>query len=74
MAPPGIEERYHPAGPRSPHPLVVAVGRLVPVKRFDLLVDALVKRTIPEDAYAEQWKTEELKSEVIVSVCKLKSR
>ncbi len=43
VAPPGIEERYHPAGPRSPHPLVVAVGRLVPVKRFDLLVDALVK-------------------------------
>lgn len=27
---------------RSPAPLVVAVGRLVPVKRFDVLVDALV--------------------------------
>jgi glycosyltransferase involved in cell wall biosynthesis len=43
VSPPGIEERYHPAGERSAHPLVVAVGRLVPVKRFDLLVDSLVK-------------------------------
>ena len=30
-------------GERSPMPLVVAVGRLVPVKRFDLLVEALVR-------------------------------
>ena len=30
------------AATKSPTPLVVAVGRLVPVKQFDVLVDALV--------------------------------
>ena len=36
--------RSRPAATKSPTPLVVAVGRLVPVKRFDLLIDALVAR------------------------------
>lgn len=40
---PGIDPRFHPGGERSPHPLVVAVGRLVPVKRLDGLVAALVR-------------------------------
>ena len=39
---PGVDPRFSPGGQRSPHPLVVAVGRLVPVKRFDVLIDALV--------------------------------
>jgi glycosyltransferase involved in cell wall biosynthesis len=39
---PGVEPRYTPGGRRSTEPLVVAVGRLVPVKRYDVLVDALV--------------------------------
>jgi glycosyltransferase involved in cell wall biosynthesis len=43
VAPPGIDPRYTPGGERSPHPLVLAVGRLVPVKRFHLLIDALAK-------------------------------
>ncbi|MBX6390597.1 MAG: glycosyltransferase family 4 protein [Frankia sp.] len=43
VVPPGIDERYCAAGERSPHPLVLAVGRLVPVKRFDILIDALVR-------------------------------
>jgi glycosyltransferase involved in cell wall biosynthesis len=43
VAPPGVEPRYRPGGTRSAVPLVVAVGRLVPVKRFDLLIEALVK-------------------------------
>jgi glycosyltransferase involved in cell wall biosynthesis len=39
---PGIDPHYTPGGEKSPTPLVVAVGRLVPVKRFDALIDALV--------------------------------
>ncbi|HXQ75829.1 MAG TPA: glycosyltransferase family 4 protein [Acidimicrobiales bacterium] len=42
VVPPGVDPRFTPGAQRSPDPLVVAVGRLVPVKRFDLLVDALV--------------------------------
>jgi glycosyltransferase involved in cell wall biosynthesis len=41
VVPPGIDARFTPAGEKSPTPLVVAVGRLVPVKRFHLLIDAL---------------------------------
>jgi glycosyltransferase involved in cell wall biosynthesis len=41
VVPPGIEPRFSPGGQKSPTPLVVAVGRLVPVKRFDVLIDAL---------------------------------
>lgn len=38
VVPPGIDPRFQPGGERSPEPLVVAVGRLVPVKRFDVLI------------------------------------
>jgi glycosyltransferase involved in cell wall biosynthesis len=51
VAAPGIEPRFAPdATERSPVPLVVAVGRLVPVKRFDLLIESLVraKEKVPE--------------------------
>ena len=37
-ATPGIDPRFQPGGERSPVPLVVAVGRLVPVKHFDALI------------------------------------
>jgi glycosyltransferase involved in cell wall biosynthesis len=40
---PGVEDRFSPGGTRSGVPLVVAVGRLVPVKRFGELIDALGK-------------------------------
>jgi glycosyltransferase involved in cell wall biosynthesis len=45
VVPPGIDPRFSPgdADDKSPHPLVVAVGRLVPVKRFHLLIDALAR-------------------------------
>jgi glycosyltransferase involved in cell wall biosynthesis len=42
VAPPGIEPGFSPGGQRDEQPLVVAVGRLVPVKRFDLLMEGLV--------------------------------
>ncbi len=42
VSPPGVEPQFFPGGERSDVPLVVAVGRLVPVKRFHLLIEALV--------------------------------
>lgn len=42
VVPPGIDPRFSPGGGKSPAPLVVAVGRLAPVKRFHVLVDHLV--------------------------------
>jgi glycosyltransferase involved in cell wall biosynthesis len=38
-----VDRRFRPGGRKSPEPLVVAVGRLVPVKRLGLLIDALVE-------------------------------
>lgn len=38
VVPPGIDPRFGPGGRRSDHPLVVAVGRLMPTKRFDVLI------------------------------------
>ncbi len=50
VTPPGVEPRFSPGGERSSVPLVVAVGRLVPVKRFHHLIEALVrlKAELPE--------------------------
>lgn len=39
VTPVGVSDFFCPGGVRSPDPLVVAVGRLVPVKRFDLLIE-----------------------------------
>ena len=41
VVPPGIDPSFSPGGTRSPTPLIVAVGRLVPVKRFAGLIDSL---------------------------------
>ena len=41
VVPPGVADHFTPGPGRSPTPLVLGVGRLVPVKRFDLLVDAM---------------------------------
>lgn len=42
VVPPGIDARFSPGGEKSSTPLVVAAGRLVPVKRYDDLIDVLV--------------------------------
>jgi glycosyltransferase involved in cell wall biosynthesis len=49
VVPPGVDPMYQPGGARSPHPLVVSVGRLVPVKRPAELVAALLetKKSVP---------------------------
>lgn len=50
VVPPGIDPSFSPGGTKARHPLVVAVGRVTPVKRFHLLVDAVapLKATHPE--------------------------
>ncbi len=42
VVPPGIDPAFGPGGPKADTPLVVAVGRLVPVKRFDAFIAAMV--------------------------------
>ena len=50
VVPPGIDPRYSPGGERSDRPLVVAVGRLVPVKNFPRLIGILtrVREKVPD--------------------------
>jgi glycosyltransferase involved in cell wall biosynthesis len=43
VVPPGIDPSFAPGGTRHGRPLVLAVGRLVPVKRFGALIDSLVE-------------------------------
>jgi glycosyltransferase involved in cell wall biosynthesis len=43
VSPPGVESQFSPGTVRSDVPLVVAVGRLVPVKRFELMIEVLLK-------------------------------
>jgi glycosyltransferase involved in cell wall biosynthesis len=50
VVPPGIDPRFSVGGARADHPLVVAVGRLMPVKQFDQLIRVMaeVRHTHPE--------------------------
>jgi glycosyltransferase involved in cell wall biosynthesis len=43
VVPPGVDPYFTPGGERSPTPLAVAVGRLVPVKDFPRLVRIMAK-------------------------------
>lgn len=49
VVPPGISTFYSPGGRLEQNPTVVAVGRLVPVKRFDLLITEFlyVRESVP---------------------------
>ena len=46
----GVEPFFTPGGERTPHPSIVAVGRLAPVKRFELLLDAAAeaRQVVPD--------------------------
>lgn len=50
VVPPGVDPQFVPGGTRSETPLIVGVGRLVPVKRFDRLIRAVVaaRRSAPD--------------------------
>jgi glycosyltransferase involved in cell wall biosynthesis len=50
VAPPGVDPRFCPGGEKSPHPLVVGVGRLMPSKRFDEMIRIAhsVRRDVPD--------------------------
>lgn len=50
VVPPGIDEKFSPQGAKSERPLVVSVGRLMPSKRFDDLINVMVevRRTVPD--------------------------
>jgi glycosyltransferase involved in cell wall biosynthesis len=40
---PGVDESFSPGPGRADHPVIAAVGRLVPYKRFDQLIEVLVR-------------------------------
>jgi glycosyltransferase involved in cell wall biosynthesis len=66
---PGIDPHYSPGGVKSATPLVVAVGRLVPVKRFDALIDAVVALRADHPALeavivGEGYRREELEHQI----------
>ncbi|HSP36772.1 MAG TPA: glycosyltransferase family 4 protein [Frankiaceae bacterium] len=69
VVPPGISPRFSPGGERSVRPLVVAVGRLVPVKRFDRLIRGLLaaKALVPEleaEIVGEGYERENLQEQI----------
>jgi glycosyltransferase involved in cell wall biosynthesis len=43
VVPPGIDPMFTPGGDKATDPLLVAVGRLVPVKRYDQLIRAVAE-------------------------------
>ncbi len=43
VIPPGIDPMFTPGGERAAHPMVMAVGRLVPVKRYERLIRAVAQ-------------------------------
>jgi glycosyltransferase involved in cell wall biosynthesis len=47
--PNGVDSFFSPGGDKTAHPSILAVGRLAPVKRFELVIDAAVeaRRRVP---------------------------
>jgi glycosyltransferase involved in cell wall biosynthesis len=50
VVPPGVDPRFSPGAERTAAPSVLAAGRLVPVKRYDMLIRAVVeaRRSVPD--------------------------
>lgn len=50
VVPPGVDARFRPGGTRSPHPTILTVGRLMPQKRVDEVIEALrpVRERFPD--------------------------
>lgn len=44
--PNGVDAFFRPTGRRTEHPSLVAVGRLAPVKRFELVIDAAIEARV----------------------------
>ncbi len=69
VVPPGIDPRFSPGAEKSPTPLVVAVGRLVPVKRFEMLIAALLQLKASHPALeavivGEGYRRDELETQI----------
>jgi glycosyltransferase involved in cell wall biosynthesis len=43
VVPPGVKPEFRPGGAKAQFPLVVAVGRLAPTKRMDMVIDTVDK-------------------------------
>jgi glycosyltransferase involved in cell wall biosynthesis len=50
VVPPGVDPMFSPGGRKAPRPLVTAVGRLVPVKRYERLIRAIAdaRHAVPD--------------------------
>lgn len=48
--PNGIDQRFSPGGQKTPHPSIVLVARLAPVKRVEMIIEeaAVARRQLPE--------------------------
>lgn len=67
VVPPGVDQRYRPGAAKTPHPSVLAVGRLVPVKNFTRMIRvmALVHNAVPDarlDIVGDGYEREQLQA------------
>ncbi len=79
---PGIDPAFHPGGTRSTEPKIVAVGRLMPSKSFDVLIDAVkrvrdqvpAKLVIVGDGYERDFLERRIRDLDAESWCELPGR
>ena len=79
VVPPGVDAKFAPGAPKSPEPSVLAVGRLMPPKAFDKLIEAMLQvrevcpaqLTIIGEGYARDGLAKLIASVGAQSWCKL---